>query len=368
MLEITYSHHSLFYIAHCLAEALPLWVKKLDQAVILLNQYPWLVIRHLLLFCIIWISISPLGAQQLSEDEVNRQKLFIEAEREKLLGNYDKAIGILRELHRQESDNPGIAYELGRLNQANGNTEEAVRFLKMATSLDPSNEWYPKYLADVYQAAGRNEEGAALYEQLIERQPDDEYLYFKQAFFLVKAQQIDKALRVYEDLEKRIGLTEEIARRKHTLYLGQGDTRKAARVLEELVDAFPRVIEYRYLLASFHESQGDNNAARKVYADILEMDPDDPKALLAMAGGSNNQRDEIRLLEQLVPIFERADVEVDLKIGKLFPFITKVVETRDQELADAALQLTGIMQSVHSSDPKAFSAAADLYYHSGRLP
>ena len=332
----------------------------------LLDIYSFVVIRYILLVMVCGAFTGLLSAQQVTEAEVNRQKLFIEAEREKLLGNYDTAIGILRELHRQDSDNAAIAYELGRLYLANGDTEEAVRYLKMAIELDSSNEWYIKYLADVYQQNERNEEGAALYEELVTRHPDDQFLYFKWAFFLVKAGQIDKAIRVYDDLEKRIGLNEEIARRKHTLYLGQGDTRRAARVLEELIEAFPQVIEYRHLLATFHESRGNDNAARKVYEEILELDPSDARAQLAMTGQSNLVRDEVRMLGELRTIFERPDVEVDLKISQLYPFITKVAETGDRELADAALQLTDLMESVHNSDAKCFAAAGDLYYHSGR--
>ncbi len=316
------------------------------------------------MFCAAFTGL--LTAQQVSEADINREKLFIEAEREKLLGNYDAAIGILRELHRQDGENSAIAYELGRLHLAENNTEEAIRFLKMASELDPNNEWYIKYLADVYRENERNEEGADLYEELVSRHPDDQFLYFKWAFFLVKAGQVDKAIRVYEDLEERIGLNEEIARRKHTLYLGQGDTRRAGRVLEDLVEAYPQVLDYRHLLASFYESQGNDNNARRVYEDILAISPNDARAQLAVTGQSNLVRDEIRFLQELQPIFERPDVEVDLKIQQLYPFITKVSETGDRELADAALELTTIMESVHESDPKCFAAAGDLYYHSGR--
>ena len=68
--------------------------------------------------------------------------MLIEANREKLLGNYDKAITILRELFRQDSDNTAVAYELGRLLHAEGNLEAAIRYLKTATEQAPDNEWY----------------------------------------------------------------------------------------------------------------------------------------------------------------------------------------------------------------------------------
>ncbi|MEL6656597.1 MAG: tetratricopeptide repeat protein [Bacteroidota bacterium] len=304
--------------------------------------------------------------EQITEEDINQESMLIEANREKLLGNYDKAITILRELFRQDSDNTAVAYELGRLLHAEGNLEEAIRYLKTATEQAPDNEWYLKFLADIYQREGRNRDGAELYEKLVEQSPEDQYLAFRLAYFLVRAQEIDKAIKVYEDLEKEIGLNEEIARRKHALFLGMGDTKRAGRTLEDLVEAYPKVVSYKHLLANFYESQGDENAARKVYEQIVAQNPDDPKAQLALAGGSNIRQDELRYLADLRPAFERSDVDVDLKISKLYPFITQVAETGDPVIADAALELTTIMEDLHNSDPKPFSAAGDLLYHSGR--
>jgi len=302
----------------------------------------------------------------MTEEEVNKEKLFIEANSEKLLGNYEKAISMLRELHRQDNSNAAVAFELGRLMEAEGDLEEAIRFLKLASDNAPDNEWYPKYLADLYQREGRNAEGAALYERLVTQSPDDQYLYFRWAYFLVRSQEVDQAIKAYDELEKRIGINEEIIRRRHTLFLGMGETRRAARELERLVDAFPEVLEYKHLLADFHESQGDESAAQKVYEQIIAISPDDPEALLALAGGGQQKQDEVRYLEELIPAFERTDVDLDLKIGKLYPFISMVAETGNQAVADAALQLTDIMEEVHEADAKPYAAAGDLLYHSQR--
>lgn len=320
----------------------------------------------LLPFLMLLVLGSVVAQEQITEEEVNREKLFIEANREKLLGNYDKAVSMLRELYRQDGDNAAVAYELGRLLHAQGDMEGAIRYLKSATDLAPDNDWYLKFLADVYQQEGRNVEGAAMYEALAKKSPEDQYIYFRWAYFLVKAQEVDKAIKVYDDLEKKIGFNEEIARRRHTLFLGLGDNKRAAKELERLAETFPDVLEYQHILASFYETQGDQAAARKVYERIIQINPKDPKAQLALAGGSNMQQDELRYIAELRPAFERSDVAVDLKISKLYPFITQVAETGDRTIADAALELTTIMEQVHGSDAKPYSAAGDLLYHSGR--
>lgn len=304
--------------------------------------------------------------EQVAEADVNQQKLFIDASREKLLGNTEKAIELFQNILNDDKANHAAAYELGRLYYTQGNTEEAIRHLKMALEAAPDNEWYYKFLADVYQANNRNREGAALYEALVAKQPHESYLYFKWAYFLVKAQEIEQAIKVYNQLESRIGVNEEGARRKHTLYLGMGDNKRAARELERLIETYPKELDYRHLLASFYQSIGDEEQARRVFADILKVKPDDAKAQLALSGGQAAGRDELNYLASLRTVFERDDVGIDLKIGKLLPFITKVSETGDRQMADAALELTAALETVHPAEAKAFAAAGDLYYHSGR--
>ena len=85
------------------------------------------MIRTSVLSLLLLFLIVPVFAQeQITEEEVNQEKLLIEANREKLLGNYDKAITMLRELFRQDGERAAVAYELGRLLHAEGQLEEAI--------------------------------------------------------------------------------------------------------------------------------------------------------------------------------------------------------------------------------------------------
>jgi tetratricopeptide (TPR) repeat protein len=308
-----------------------------------------------------------LAAQErVSESQVMLQQIFIEANREKLLGNYDKAITRYNDVMKEDPRNHAAAYELARIYDLRSDWDEAVRYLKIAVDNDADNEWYQKLLADVYQKAGRNKEAASVYETLVQKAPGNEYYYYKWAFFLVKAGDVNRAIQVYENLEARTGINEEIARRKHALFIGTGDTKKATAELVRLVDAFPKNTSYRHLLAGYYEQLGDRNSAMQVYRDILAISPSDPKANLAIAGADVKESDDNEYLASLKPAFEQADVEIDLKMGKLLPIITKVVQTGSPTLADAALELTDILERVHPTQAKVFAAAGDLLYHSGR--
>ena len=228
------------------------------------------------------------------------------------------------------------------------------------------NLWYLKFLADLQQQAGAYKDAAASYERVVELEPNDAQSYYRYAYLLVKANEIKDALKVYDELEARMGISEEVIRRKHTLYLGQREDKKAAGELMRLIEAYPNNTRYRHLLAGFYEQIGEDKKAMAVYQKILSIDPDNGKAKMALAGQSGQKSDEIRYLKALVEPFQSQDTELDIKIGKIIPFVQKVADTGDRKLSEVLLKLTGILEVVHPDDPEGYAAGADLLYHTGR--
>lgn len=318
------------------------------------------------LFVTLWTSLAGF-AQQVDEKEVQLQEKFIDASREHILGNYEKAATIYEGILKDDPTNHAVAYELSRIYDTRDDAEKSLRYIKQAIANAPTNDWYRRFLADVYQKQGKNVEAAQLYEELAKKEPNNEYFYQRWAYFLVKANDINKALKVYDELEKRTGVNEEIVRRKHALYVGTGNNKKAAEELEHLIAAYPGTTEYYHLLASFYEQIGEPNLASQVYKRVLKITPEDARAAMALTPKSPNagQNGDIQYIESLRPIFEKSDVNIDLKISKLLPFITKVADTGDKNLATAVLQLTQVLETVHADDAKGFAASGDLLYYSG---
>ncbi len=304
-------------------------------------------------------------AQQVSEKEIALQEKYINASREHLLGNYEKAAALYEEILREAPNNDAAAYELARVYDAKSDGEKALQYIRMAIQAAPDNTWYRRFLAELYQKQNKNKEAADVYAELVKRDPQHEDYYYRWAYFLVKANDINAALRAYDDFEKRIGINEEVIRRKHSLYIGLGNNRKAAEELQRLINAYPNSLEYRHMLASFYEQIGETTMAQNVYQEILKIAPDDPKANMAMAGTPGRQSDDVQYLRSLQDVFEKPDINIDLKISKLMPFITRVADTGDREIAAAALELTQILESVHPQEAKAYAASADLLYYSG---
>lgn len=323
---------------------------------------------YLLAILLLTGASTQLPAQQkrVSAKEVEKEERFIDANREHLLGNYDKAIPLYEEILKEDADNHAVAYELARIYNEQEVYDKSVRYAKQAVELAPANVWYQQLLAEVYQKVGSNEEAAAVYERLVRSDPQNEDYYFKWAYYLVRANELQKAVKVYDQLESRIGVTEELIRRKHALYLGSGDTRRAGKELERLIEAFPDDLSYQHLLAEFYQEIGEPKKARAVYNAILEIDPNNAKAKLALTGPPEASSDELQYLQSLRPIFEQPDVALDLKIKRIMPIIQEVANTSNRSLGEAALELTGLLEEQHPENAKPYAASADLLYYIGR--
>jgi len=301
--------------------------------------------RTALLLCLYFLTV-PMFAQGEAPTvtSIKQQTSFIEAKREALLGKTEKAVGMFKELVEASPDMDAAQFELGRLQFAAGNTEDAIDHLKLAYGKRP-NEVYASFLAELYQASGRHKEGADLYGELIKKNPAEADYYLERAAFLVRAQDLKAAINTYNQLENKIGVNIELARLKHSLYLGQGDRKRAEKELTALVASQPGNLRFRHMLAGYYTSQQETGKAKKAYEEILRLQPADVRAQLALqdvapARSSGNDA-------ELMALFGRADVGIDLKVGKLLPLVNEVAQTQDAGKGKRAVMLAAELRRVH---------------------
>jgi tetratricopeptide (TPR) repeat protein len=302
-----------------------------------------------------------------TEKEVNEQKVFIEANKQKLLENYEEASVLFKEVLKNDPRNHAAAYELARVYDVLDNDEKALSSIKIAVSLNPTNTWYKLFLADVLDKSNNYREVISLFKELSEKQPENEYFYFQTAYYQVKDDKIDDAIDTYSQIEKNFGQSVEVTRKKHTLYLGKGDTKNAAKELESLVKKFPDNVSYLHLLAAFYQQQEQTADAKKVYNRILQLDPTNAEATIALASDKKDKGDDSNYLRSLKAVFNEKNENIDIKIKTLYPYITKISEgNADPEMISSAVELGEILTEVHPNDAKAFSIYGDMLFHAGR--
>jgi tetratricopeptide (TPR) repeat protein len=298
--------------------------------------------------------------------EVTREALIIEASKEKLLGRLDKAKELYKQLLTEYPNNDVAAYELARILMGQNQPEEAVLWATKAATANPTNVWYAVLKADAFQAMGQFKAAAGVYEQLTKQVPTQSNYFYKWAFYLVKANELNAALRVYDDLERRIGMNETLVRLKHGLYVAQGDQKKAARELQRLADAHPSNLDYQHNLAEYFTQTGEKEQARIVYRKILELDANDTKANLALAGGDVSKQNDAQYLSSLRQVFESTNTALEVKLGKIEPVLNKYLNSGDPGLAKELLTLAGILEQLYPKEAKPLVISASILNKQGK--
>jgi tetratricopeptide (TPR) repeat protein len=311
-------------------------------------------------------SFAQKNKKGLTEQEkAKAEGLFIDATKERLLGNPANAAELFKECLKIDANNAAAMYELGTIYFNARKDNEAIELIKKAIKIDPENEWYRMLLADIYSQLGKNSDAANVLESLVNDYPKKpEYLY-EWATELLKAGMYEEGIKVYDRIEENLGITEEISIQKHSIYLSMKQGEKAAEEIKKLVVAFPDNSRYLGILADLYTSLGKKEEAFALYEKMEKMNPDDPLLHLSLANYHREKGDKEKSYQELKKAFENPDLEIDTKINILLSYY--VLTEVNKELTSQALELTEILVAVHPKEGKAHAMYADFLFREGKM-
>ncbi len=321
---------------------------------------------HILGIAFLFLStFSWAQPKQLSEQEIKAQEIFIEANKEKILGNYDEALKLYKEVLNKNKKNHAAMFEIAQMEMGVKNEENAFSQIEAALKLAPDQVWYNKFYVSLLEKRSRYDEAAKVYERLSELYPNEEEYYFEQAYFYATSNQHQKAIDAFDKLENLAGVNEEISIRKHRLFLSLNQPENAAKELAKLSEANPRNTKYRIMLAELYEQLDQKDQASKVYKEVLAIDPDNIQAKKAAGGNFKKSGNHSEYLQSLTSSFQNPEVNIDMKVKEMIEYIEIVHQTNDETLKKQATQLTQIVTEVHPKEAKAYSLHGDMLYNTG---
>ena len=186
--------------------------------------------------------------------DVENPAMLLEAKKEALIGNSDKAFQLFSFYVQRYPNDPAGKFELARLQAGRGKYDDAYELTQDAIRLDPNNKYYQLFLAEVCQLNKMEKEAIAVYENLIKKYPGELDYYFQLGALYMMVGEEKKAAEVYDQIEAKAGIAEEISIQKEKIYLHLGNIEKAEKELQNLVTAFPDDSRYLSMLAEFYMS------------------------------------------------------------------------------------------------------------------
>ena len=292
-----------------------------------------------------------------TEEGVEVSTIFIEANKQKILGNLVAAADLFKECIKKDPQHDPSYFELAKINAAMELSDDAIKNLQKAIKIDPGNIWYQVYLANIYQNRSQYEKAGDVYEKISNAHPNNlEYIYDWARVELL-AHNYQEALKLYNRIEEKIGISKEISIQKEKIYLRLEAVDKAVEEIQKLIDAFPGVPNYYRLLAELYEADNKPKKALEVYNKLQEIDPGNPAVHLSLAKHYYQQGQSEKSFHEMEKAFKNENLDIDTKVKILLTYyITKQYEKYKEE----AFDLAKILINTHPNDPKAHSVYADF--------
>lgn len=315
--------------------------------------------------------VSCSGAKQVTEqqvvkaavntpvEEIAEQKqqefeyLFLEAMKQKMFGNAQKAIQLLSSCLDIDPNSSSAMYELANIHASNNDFTSASLLLEKAISLEPDNKWYKLLLAQIYQQTRKFSEASDIYAELLKEEPDNlEYMYMNAAL-LANSNRYEEAISAYNRMEKETGINEQISVAKQQVYVEMGKPEKAFEEIQKLIDSDPGEPKYYGLLADLYQSQGDKEDAMKNYQKILQLDPENGFVHFSLANYYFEDGDLNRSFEETKAGFESQSVDLQTKL-QWFMMLTnnqdgnQINEQQQDELIQILLKVHPDESLVHT--------------------
>lgn len=300
---------------------------------------------------------EPSG-QLAQAEQLQLTALFIDANREKSLGNTDKAMGLFSQCLKRNPNYAPAMYEMANIQTGKGQHKEAIDLITSAVKQEPENEWYQLLQAKI-QLNLRDYSGAArTMSQLNNQHPEHADYAFNLADIYIMDGKYADAVKVYDDIEKNFGISEDVSMQKEKLWLQLNKPNKATEEIEKLVKEFPSENKYMILLGDLYLSTGNEFKGLNMYEQLLKRNPNDPYVHISLADYYKMQGNESKSFEELKLAFASPELEIDTKVRILLQYFQH--SENNPVLLEQAYALCVITTATHPDEAKAWSIYGDF--------
>ncbi|MCX6231867.1 MAG: tetratricopeptide repeat protein [Bacteroidetes bacterium] len=305
-------------------------------------------------------------AVQSNAERLSIDAIFIDANKEKLLGNFQQAMDLFAVVITKDPANSASYYEMARIYQAQNKNKEALGFAKKAADIDKNNIWFQLLLADLYNSNQQFKEATAVFAGIVKQNPDKLDYYYDWANANIYEKKYDEAIKIYNQIEKRLGITEEISMQKQKIYLTTGKFDKAVKEVEKLSAQSPNDVRYYAIIAEMYNSKKMYDKALPYYNKIIEKDPGEKFVHISLAGYYRAIGQKDKSFQELKSGFANPKLDIDTKIQILLSYysVTEIYA----ELKSQAFELSEILVKTHPTEAKAYSIYADFLNRDKRYP
>ncbi len=303
---------------------------------------------------------SASGKQLSGRERLEFENTFFDADKEKILGNYDLAETDFLKALRIDPTSGAAMFELANIYTFQNNKKLALQYSKKAALADPNNIWYQLLYIESLKDNKMPAEVVAAYQKLLKKYPERVDFYYELANAYLYESKPAEALKVYDKIESLTGVTEDASMQKIKIYKAVNNSEKAVIEVQKLIKAFPKEGKYYGILGELYQDKGQNEKALQAYNDLLKADPENAFVHLSLADYYKKNKQNDKAFSEVKIAFKNKELDIDTKVKILLSYYTLTEFSSDLK-ADAE-ELCRILIEVHPDDAKSFSIYGDFLY------
>lgn len=316
--------------------------------------------RFILSILLLFLTVSVLDAQNLTEEELAAQRKIIEANKHFLLEDYAKAKDAYADILGNTPKSSAALYGMARVAEAEKDYPTAEKFIRLAILEESDNQWYLRQLVDIEKRQKDMEGMTEAYEQLLALDPESEEYRFELTNCYEKTGKYKAALKVLDGIRVS-GVDPAVSYRRARIFVKMKKMSKAESEYQNLIDAYPTEKRYLHIMADHYRATGETEKAMNMYEKVLELDPDDSRAGLALANDARSRGSDLVYLDGIKKIISSPAIDPHIKVKELLPFVQKISQEPNPDVQDRLDEYADLLIDLHRGDAKVYALRADLY-------
>lgn len=297
--------------------------------------------RHLAIITIILLALSAMAGKNNTaktavslKDQRKAEYIFLQAQNEKMKGNFDAFHDLLAYAHEIDSSNTAISFYLGfckiRMNNTNKTLcEEGLALMKEHFEAQPEDLYETTFYSDANMQLGHPEEALRAIKLLNEYNPNRLELQVRLAEAYSHSGDYAKSNATYDSIAAIFGDAIQITSSKIDNYMAMNDSTGALREMRGLLATAPQNDTYNIAMSGLFQHYGMNDSALYYLDRAQEIAPDNGYVYLARAEYYNMAGDSVAYEQQIYNALTAEQLDVDSKLGVLLGYIREQLAKED---------------------------------------
>ena len=215
-------------------------------------------------------------------DSAKFDMIFVEAIKQKLLGNAGDALSYFEYCTKINPLSDAAYYQMAQILASGGDLDNSKKYVQKALSIEPGNMWYLMMMSSLFYQSMDLDSAIIYYEKAVNYFPENEKLQVTLGRLYSENSNYDKAVKIFNSLDVKLGVNETSTVLAVSNLIAAGRFKEAEEKTQVLMDQNPDEIIYNGLLAEIYQGKGEKDKALEVYNILIERNPDNPQIQLSL--------------------------------------------------------------------------------------